>query len=368
MLNLPDTESPTAGPTRRKLFILIAVVVAIFLVLAIGYLWMEYAVKTPLDQNNAPTKKITVSAGSGVAEIGDQLVDQQIISGTLPFKYYVWKTGKKKDFKAGIYEISPSQNIIEITDSLSGVMSGEIRVTVVEGWSNKAIRTVLSEKMSLPAEGQAITLAQREAKDRDFDEAVSAQYNYDWLNDVPPSQKLEGYLFPDTYRFFREAPMTEVVGKMLHNFDQKLTDERREKIVASGWTINQVITLASIVQKESVDEDMPKIAGVFIRRLQENRRLESDATVNYVTGKGERQPSLEDTRLDSPYNTYRHEGLPPGPICNPGLTAIDAVLNPETTEYRYFLNAPDGRTIYSRTYEEHLDNKKKYLDQAEEIE
>lgn len=361
MLNLSDTERPA----RRPLFIFIAIVMAIFLVALIGYLWLEYAVQIPRDKNNAPTQKIVIESGMGVAEIGERLFREQIISGTLPFDYYVWKTGKKKDFKAGTYEISPSQNVIEITDLLGGVMSGEVRVTIVEGWTNKAIKAILSENLAVPGNNQVVSLSQREARESDFDQALIASYDYDWLDDVSAEQKLEGYLFPDTYRFFRDASMTEVIEKMLHNFDQKLNDDRRIKIATSGLTINQVITLASIVQKESLEADMPKVAGIFLRRLAENRKLESDATVNYVTGKGERQPSLADTRLESPYNTYRFAGLPPGPICNPGLVAIDAVLDPEIADFLYFLNAADGRTIYSRTYEEHLENKKKYLDPGE---
>lgn len=369
MLNLPDTNRPA----RRKLFILIAIIVAIFLVAAITYLWLDYAVKTPLDADNAPTQKITITAGMGNAEISDLLAERKIISSALAFQYYIWKTGKKNNLKAGTYEISPSQNIAEIADLLSGVVSGEARVTIVEGWTNKDIKAVLSEKLVVESGGKGVTLAQREERERDFDAAVSllaqasAPYNYDWLAEIPLAQKLQGYLFPDTYRFFRDAPMGEVIEKMLHNFDQKLTAERRVKIAASGFTTNQVITLASIVQKEAVEKDMPVVAGIFIRRLHDNQRLQSDATVNYVTGKQERQPSAEDTRIDSPYNTYRYDGLPPGSICNPGLAAIDAVLDPQTTDYRYFLNASNGQTIYSRTYEEHLEQKKKYLDQTENI-
>lgn len=362
-LDCPDTERPA----RRKLFILIAIIIAIFLVMAINYVWLDYAVKTPLEPDNVSTRAITIASGMGVSEIAELLVNQKIIPGTFPFQYYVWKTGKKNDFKAGTYDLSPSQNIPEIVDQISGLLSGEARVTIVEGWTNEDIKAVLSEKLVVESAGKGVTLARREERERDFDAAVSVPYNYEWLADVPSAQKLEGYLFPDTYRFFRDAAMTEVVQKMLQNFDQKLTEERRVKIAASGFGTNQVITLASIVQKEAVEQDMPVIAGIFIQRLREGQKLQSDATVNYVTGKQERQPSVEDTRIDSPYNTYRSDGLPPGPICNPGIEAIDAVLNPTETEYRYFLNAPDGQTIYSRTYEEHLQQKAKYLDQAENI-
>src|SRR5690606_7496414 len=134
---------------------------------------------------------------------------------------------------------------IEITDLLSGAMSGEVRVTILEGWTNKAIKAFLSEKLAVSGDNQSVSLSQREVRESDFDQAVSASYDYDWLNDVPAEQKLEGYLFPDTYRFFRDASMTEVIEKMLHNFDQKLDDERKIKIAASGLTTNQVITLAS---------------------------------------------------------------------------------------------------------------------------
>jgi len=141
-----------------------------------------------------------------------------------------------------------------------------------------------------------------------------------------------------------------------------LTPDLREAISNQRRTIFEVITLASIVQQESVDEtEMPLIAGVFAKRLRLGMALQSDATINFVTGKKDRQPLYEDLKVQSPYNTYLYKGLPPGPICNPGLAAIKAAISPQQTDSLYFLHPLDGATVFSKNVEEHNRNKVKYL-------
>lgn len=168
------------------------------------------------------------------------------------------------------------------------------------------------------------------------------------------TEELQGYLFPDTYRFYENALLDDVIAKMRKNFDKKVGKINYEDLI-----------LASIIQKEVANpEDMQVVAGIFLKRLKVNMPLQSDATVNFVTGKNLTQPSIEDTKQVSPYNTYQNLGLPPGPICNPGLKAIQAVQNPIASQYWYFLTRPDQEVIFSKTLEEHNIAKKKYLSDA----
>jgi UPF0755 protein len=147
----------------------------------------------------------------------------------------------------------------------------------------------------------------------------------------------------------------------LNNFDNKLPPELREEIAKQKKTIFEIITMASVIEKEARGEDMALISDIFWRRIGEGIALQSDATVNYATGKYETQPSLDDLEIDSPYNTYKYRGLPKGPIGNPGLEAIRAAIYPKANNYWYFLHTKDGQTIYSRNFNEHKANKLKYL-------
>lgn len=144
--------------------------------------------------------------------------------------------------------------------------------------------------------------------------------------------------------------------------EKKYTPEMRDKTKELGFSIHEILTLSSIIEKEvSSDEDRAIVSGIFHKRLKVGMGLQSDATVNYATGKGETRPSYDDISVDSPYNTYKYRGLPPGPISNPSLSAIRAALAPKESPYLYFLTTEEGKVIYSRTYEEHIIAKRKYL-------
>ena len=185
--------------------------------------------------------------------------------------------------------------------------------------------------------------------------------DYDFLLSKPRNLDLEGYLFPDTYRIFRDASIKDVVQRTLNNFDQKLTPELRNEIERQGKTIHDIITLASILEKEvSTDYDRAMVADIFYKRIKIGMPLQADSTVNYVTGKSESRSTIIDTKTDDPYNTYKYKGLPPGPICNPSLSAIKAAIYPKANNYYYFLTTPDGQVIYSQTHDQHVAAKAKY--------
>ena len=245
--------------------------------------------------------------------------------------------------------------------------AAQVKITAIEGWTNQDIANYL--------EKQNIVLAQ------DF---LQAQKNYDIsrypiLSSKPESADLEGFLFPDTYFILKpvtplaSSSASSIIAKMLDNFSLKFTPEMEQQAKNNGMTVYQTVILASIVEKETgrnattdqqkqaLDTERKTVAGIFYNRLAIHMPLQSDATVNYVTKKNDPQASLNDTKIDSPYNTYVYAGLPPGPICNPSLGSIMAVLYPTKSDYYYFLDTPQGQPIYSKTLEEHDQNKAKYL-------
>lgn len=237
------------------------------------------------------------------------------------------------------------------------VYKEEKTLRVIEGWRNRDIAKQLQEKLSITEE--------------DF---LIAQKNYDYnkfslLSDKPKNTDLEGFLYPDTYRVFASSTATEVIDKMIANLDKKLTPKMRADIIAQGKTINEILTMASIIEKEAPisynqgdNRDAKIISGIFWRRIKNNQALQSCATLAYILGVDKEQYSEADTKVDSIYNTYLNLGLPPGPIANPGILAIEAAIYPISSNYNYFLTPSGSKDIvYASTYEEHLRNKNKYL-------
>jgi UPF0755 protein len=233
----------------------------------------------------------------------------------------------------------------------------QTKITIIEGWSNKDIAAYL-EKDKITGSGNFL------AAQKNFDYS-----DYPLLDNKPKKIDLEGFIFPDTYFIPTSVPSgTEIsdiiLTKALDNFSAKVTPQIVAEGQKNGLNLTQLITLASILEKEGgKDLDEKKIiAGVFYNRLKDGMPLQSDATVNYATGKNEAQATIADTKIDSPYNTYEHTGLPPGPICNPGLDSILAAAEPTQTDYLYFLTDPaTGKAVFAETLEEHNANRAKYL-------
>lgn len=248
----------------------------------------------------------------------------------------------------------------------------EKTVKVLEGWTLRDIAASLDRAGLSSVDdfyritGEPQTDYRRVAEEvqpRDFSEEFS------FLVDKPKHYGLEGYLFPDTYRVYASSTVEDVIRRLLTNFDQKLTPQMRSDIASQGRTIYEVITLASLVEKEAPidyqggdNSDAKIIAGIFMNRLAIGQGLQADATLSYIFNDNKPAHSGAELEVDSPYNTYKYRGLPPGPICNPGILAIEAAIYPAKTDYYYFLT-PKGKreVIYAKDYQEHLNNKNKYL-------
>ena len=328
----------------------------LLLIAIILFAWAYYAYQvTSSVSNSSEVASFEIKSGQGVNQISTNLYAQGLIKSMFWFEVYVWQKNLERNFIAGVHDLPLNLSIREITARLTNPGESETTITVIEGWNNREIAGYLAEK-DLVEEPEFLNL-------------VSANLSqfvnlYDFLADKPDGADLEGYLFPDTYRVFKNSSAAEIARKMLDNFEAKLTPKMRLDIKSQGWSVFEIVTLASIIEKEvRTPEDMKTVSGIFRKRLEANIALQSDATVNYVTGKSRIQPTADDLQVDSPYNTYKYRGLPPSPISNPGLNAINAAIYPEDNPYYYFLTTKEtGEVIYSRTYDEHLQNKAKYLD------
>jgi UPF0755 protein len=240
-----------------------------------------------------------------------------------------------------------------------GKLSKDEKVVLVrEGETNKEIENYLREN-ELIIDGSFYKQATVLTKDLPQD----WKPKYAFLADAPTKVDLEGYLFPDTYRLFKEDNGEVLVRKMLDNFQSKVTEQMMADIKKQGKSLYQILIMASLLEKEVRSEvDMKLVSGLFWNRLRDGQRLESCATLAYILGVNKPVYSLADTQIDSPYNTYRNDGLPPTPIGNPGILAIQAAIYPTPSDYKFFLSRPDtGETVFAKTYQEHLDNKDKYL-------
>jgi UPF0755 protein len=327
----------------------IAIVLALFF-LALWY--FRWQVSFSHGVGSVP-QTLEIKSGEGVKDIAENLEKGQLVKNKYYFDYYIWKTGSKGKIQAGKYELRGSMTIPEIVQVLSigEVVPNEIKVTFPEGTSIKKMAEVLREK-GFDADG---FLSKSNC-------GCGVKTDYDFLKGKPKGGNLEGFLFPDTYIFFKDASVVSIINRMILNFDEKITLEMRGDIEKSGHSVYEIITMASILEKEvKTPEDMKIASGIFWDRIEFGMPLQSCATVAYVLGQEKKQYSYDDTRTPSPYNTYINKGLPPGPINNPGINAINAAVYPTKTDYIYFLTDPEtGKTIFSKTIEEHEANKVKY--------
>jgi len=325
----------------------------IILIILAGFIYLKW-------QNLNSTLLITektsfkVESGANAEIIVNNLAAQNIIKDKTALIWYVKIKKLGDDFIAGTYWLEPEHTSIDLINVLSG--QGEIvgKVTIIEGWDQMQIAAELTEQNIVSG-----ILFLNEVEKGNW----RAESKWTFWDGKPVESDLEGYLYPDTYFFDPEDEAKGVIEKMLSNFDKKLTKELRGEIKDQDKTIYEVLTLASIVEKEMFGkEDRRMVADIFLKRLEDGIALQSDATINYITNKGTTRPSYADLEIQDPYNTYRNKGLPPGPICNPSIEAIKAVIYPKSNDYYYFLNTEDGTIIYSKTFEEHVKNKRKYLD------
>lgn len=337
---------------RRRLLISIIIFIGIIIIAiaAVYTLYMGEESK-PAEPGSENYVTVTIPTGTGTEGIANILNENNIIDNTGVFKLLSKSKGYDGKFKAGQYSLSPGMSMEEIMDALLAGKAETVRFTIPEGFDIKRTTAKLSEEGLINAE----TFAK---------EIESGQFEYEFLKDAPAGpDRLEGFLFPETYEIFANANEHDIIDKMLYQFEKVFTDEYYARAEKLGMSVREVITLASIIEREArVPEDRPVIASVFYNRLKIDMPLQSCATVQYILGEQKPVLSIKDTKIESPYNTYLNPGLPPGPIASPGADSIKAALYPADTDYLYFLAKGDGSHAFSSTYEQFLKDKAKYID------
>ncbi len=298
-------------------------------------------------------KTITIPDGATIQSIAVILEKEKLIVNKWAFVLYARFSDSGKTLKAGTYTIAPHLTIPDIVVLLSQGKSKrrDKIITFPEGWRIEQ----MAERLTAHGfDGDAFEKIARTPP-----EYIRAQFSF--LKDLPEDASLEGYLFPDTYNFLPETAPEDIIVTMLKNFDRKFTKEMRDHIAQFNQSIHEAVTLASIIEREvHVDAERPIVSGIFYNRLHNNMPLGSDATLDYIFGESKIKHTQKETQVDSPYNTYKNIGLPPGPICNPGESALRAAVYPAKTDYLYFLNnAQTGETVFARTHDEHVANKRR---------
>ena len=292
----------------------------------------------PVDKNATTNEIFIIHPGEGVATIAKNLESEEFIRDRVVFYLVVKQLGIEKSIQAGDFRLNRSMSTTEIANELThGTI--DVWVTVIEGLRKEEIAEAVAKKIPISTQR--------------FDLLVE-----------------EGYLYPDTYLIPKEASEEVVTDLLKKTFNERVVPLYEQSVMKNDYSLHEVLTLASLVEREArTPEDKRMVAGILLNRLELDMPLQIDATIQYALGYDEQGKRWwkehltdADLKLDSPYNTYLNPGLPPGPIANPGLDALRAVLDPQESDYLYYISGADGTTMYyAQDYETHQDNIERYL-------
>lgn len=355
------------GKNRRRIPAPLAVLIYIVFVVGGSLVLATFgwiAANDVLALNKEPlAATIELTSESTVDEITDKLESNGLIEYPWLFKLYCKVTSAEEKFSFGSFEVNTEMDYHALVSALSSSSTTKqtIQVMIPEGYTVDQIFQLLVDSGVC----ETVTDLQEMAANHD--------YAFDFLQDIPLGdyRRLEGYLFPDTYEFYLGQDPLYVINKMLVNFDDKVTQEMRDTAANMGYSLHQIIIISSLIEKESNGIDQRNIASVIYNRLNSDVTqglLQFDSTIQYILelqGNERKDQLLEtDLAIDSPYNTYLYAGLPAGPICNAGLDCIQAALNPNSTDYIYFLQDNSGNSYFYNNYDEFIAGKNLYLAQG----
>jgi UPF0755 protein len=318
--------------------------VGILLALAGFGSWLYFGMGRPYQGYQAAEQFVEIPQGAGTDSIGTRLAEAGVIRDTLSFRFELARTGTGRRLQAGEYRFDRPMSVREV---VAKIARGDVYlrpITFREGLTIRQMAELFESKGFGPAS--------------DF---VAAAADAEPIRRIDPEARdLEGYLFPDTYTLPRRATAPQLVARMVEGFENVLTPELRAQAAARGLSVRELVTLASIVEKETGNPDeRPLVAAVCSNRLKIGMRLQVDPTVIYALERARRYTgniTRDDLQIDSPYNTYRYAGLPPGPIAAPGRASLEAAANPANVPYLYFVSRNDGSHAFAATLDEHNRN------------
>ena len=342
----------------RPILVVLTAMVLVFGLGSTAYNYLDDKYISPVDPADQTEVPFTVESGQSLAKVSANLKTQGIIKNSSVFKYYCDFAGMGQKIQAGDYQLTKSMNIFQIADKLTTGDGKPITldITIIPGWTVEDVARYLVAQGVWKDSTDFLSLCKSGNGLSDYyfiqDEMKTARVN-------ERKYLLEGYLAPNTYEIYANAAPADVLKKLLSQTDAVLTPEWQQRADELGMSIDQVLTLASMIEKEAKTADFTKVSAVFHNRLKANMKLGSDVTVHYITGVRRMALRDSDLAIDSPYNTYKYAGLPLGPICNPSADAIQAALYPDESfmaeNYLYFCSKdPDtGELVFSKTQAEH---------------
>jgi len=293
---------------------------------------------------DTPEALVEVPPGAGPATIGQRLVEAGVVRDELTFRAAVWLSGRSRDLKAGEFQFDQPMTPLEVIDKIARGDVYRRRITFREGLTVPEMAAVY-EQSGFGSAADFLKAASDPSPIKDLD---------------PDAGDLEGYLFPETYSLPRDTPAAALIAQMVALFQKALTPAVHEGIKSQGLTLREAVTVASLVEKETaVPAERPVVAAVYLNRKRIGMPMQADPTVIYAlqqAGRWDGNIRRDDLQFDSPYNTYRYPGLPPGPIASPGRAALEAVANPADADYLYFVSRNDGSHVFARTLDEHNRN------------
>ncbi len=327
----------------KPILIIFVAFFELFLVLSMIYSFIDYKLNIVLSESLKESIVFEVLPGDSSFLIAKKLKENNLISSVFLFDFYIKKSNRENSLKAGKYSFSQNMSIAQIADAIifGDIYIEKVRLFVAEGTNIYQLDKKI-EKFELKEEKKL-----SEYKVGDFKE------KYSFLNSVKDDATLEGFLFPDTYIYNKDTvTIRHVIESMLDNFDSKLNFNLREEITRQGKTIFEIITMASILEREvRTTNDMAIASGILWKRINSDMPLQVDATTIYSLGHNNLKS--KDLKIDTPYNTYLNKGLPKGPIANPGFRAIKAAIYPKKSPYWFYLSKPSGETVFSKTFSDH---------------
>lgn len=349
--------------TVRKIVLYITAPLLLFMVAAcIGLFVYIRSALQPVDPSDKTPIQVEIPIGSSVYTIANILEKNGVVKDATIFRYYV-KFKNHADFQAGNYTFTKAMTFEQIVKQLKTgkiVKEPKLKITIPEGKQLTQIATIMSQKTGYSTEDIMAKLT-----NRTYIEELMKKYPSVLTADILNKNiryALEGYLFPATYSFTEEKPPLEEMIETMIAKTEEILAKYTEDMEARGMTVHQLLTMASLIEEEATEKaDREKIASVFYNRLEKGMPLQTDPTVLYALGKHKQRVYYKDLEVNSPYNTYMHKGLPPGPIANAGEMSLHAALHPAETDYFYFLATPAGDVIFTKTLDEHNREKAKYI-------
>lgn len=331
---------------KRILFLILSPIILISLF--IGWFYTNSQPKS----TDAKAQDFLIVKGSSASLVGNKLEKEGLIKSALAFKIYVQVAGKQRSILAGEYRLSPNNSLFNIVAQLEkGPI--EVWVTIPEGLRREEIGERFINSLGKKPE-------------------EAAAFRQEFLNGT---KSKEGYLFPETYLFPKDASASAVIAKLTSTFDIKVDSKMDEDIKNSDYSLNQLVTLASIIERETkTSEERPIVAGILFKRLRNRWPLQVDASLQYAVANSKLKSqnsklenwweplTKDDLEIASPYNTYKYSGLPPAPIANPGLSSVKAAIYPEESPYWFYLHDSEGKIHYAKIIEEHNENIRIYLE------